>query len=81
MGTGKTKFGTVVGNHCRLGIHVSINPGVKIGSGTLIGSKTLLEKDVPDCRFVVQKEGVLTIRENSTPVSTPDSRENFRKKV
>ena len=79
--TGKTKFGTVVGNDCRLGIHVSINPGVKIGSGTFIGSKALIEKDVPDCRFAVQKEGILTIRENSAPISTPDSREKFRKKV
>jgi len=81
VGTGKVKLGTVIGDNCRLGIHVSINPGVKIGSGTFIGSKILLEKDVPDCQFAVQKEGVLTIRENKTLVSTPDTRENFRKKV
>lgn len=81
VGTGKTKFGTIIGNNCRIGIHVSINPGIKIGSDTFIGSKALIEKDVPNCQFAAQKEGILTLRNNNTPVSTPDTRENFRKKV
>lgn len=81
VNTGKTKFGTVVGDNCRIGIHVSINPGIKIGSGTFIGSKTLIRSDIPNDTFVVMKNGVMEMKKNTAKLSTSDDREKFRKKV
>ena len=81
INTGKTKFGTVVGDNCRIGIHVSINPGIKIGSGTFISSKALVEKDVENNMFAVMKNGLLELKKNTAKLSTSDDREKFKKKV
>ena len=81
IGTGRTKFGTVIGNNARIGIHVSTNPGVKIGAGTFVSSKTLISEDIEDEKFVTTKNGELHIRENRTKSSTPADREVFRKKL
>jgi UDP-N-acetylglucosamine diphosphorylase / glucose-1-phosphate thymidylyltransferase / UDP-N-acetylgalactosamine diphosphorylase / glucosamine-1-phosphate N-acetyltransferase / galactosamine-1-phosphate N-acetyltransferase len=81
INTGKTKFGTVVGDDCRIGIHVSINPGIKIGSGTFISSKTLIASDVPSDSFAVMKNGVTELKKNTAKLSTSDDREKFKKKV
>ena len=81
IGTGRTKFGTVIGNNARIGIHVSTNPGVKIGAGSFISSKTLVNEDIPDEKFVVEKNGILEVRENRTKSSLPKDREQFRKKL
>ncbi len=81
VGTGRTKFGTVIGNNARLGIHVSINPGVKIGAGSFISSKVLVSEDIPDEKFVLMKNGEMDVRENRTKSSTPEDREGFRKKL
>jgi NDP-sugar pyrophosphorylase family protein len=81
INTGKTKFGTVVGDNCRIGIHVSINPGIKIGSGTFISSKALVEKDVENNTFAVMKNGLLELKNNTAKLSTSDDREKFKKKV
>ena len=81
IGTGRTKFGCVIGNDVRIGTHVSTNPGVKIGAGSFISSKTLVSEDIADDKFVVMKNGVLDVRENRTKSSTPEDREMFRKKL
>ncbi len=79
--TGRTKFGTVIGDNCRLGIHVSTNPGIKIGAGSFISSKTLVAQDIPEKSFVFQKEGKFEVRENRTKPSTPEDREKYKKKL
>jgi len=76
--TGLRKFGTVIGNHCRLGIHTSINPGCKIGSGTFINSHTLISQDIPDGSFVTVKGGETQIRENRIAPPPPEERATFR---
>lgn len=79
--TQRTKFGCVIGNNCRVGVHVSTNPGVKIGSGTFVGTGTVVSEDIEDGRFVVTKNGTVDIRENRTQVSTPEDRSQYKKSL
>jgi len=81
VATGRQKFGAIVGDDCRIGIRVSINPGIKIGRGCLIGSTALLTEDIPDDRFIVMKGGVMDVRENARAVPHPKDREGIRKKL
>jgi len=76
--TGLTKFGTAIGDGCRLGIHTSINPGIKIGAGSFIRSAALLTKDVPDHSFVTMKSGEMDVRPNRTAPPEVSSQETFR---
>ncbi len=79
--TGLVKFGTIIGNNCRLGIQTGMNPGVKIGSGSFISSGTFLSEDVPEKQFARMKDGVVKISENRTPPPPMEKREEFRKKI
>ena len=76
--TGLTKFGTAIGDGCRLGIHTSIHPGVKIGAGSFVNSATLLTKDVPDGSFVLMKGGEMEVRPNRSAAPEVASRPTFR---
>ncbi|MFH0769999.1 MAG: NTP transferase domain-containing protein [Candidatus Peregrinibacteria bacterium] len=58
------KFGAIVGNDCRFGIHVSTNPGVKVGAGSFVSAHLLLSADAPDGSFATLKNGEVVIREN-----------------
>jgi NDP-sugar pyrophosphorylase family protein len=81
IATGLTKFGTVIGADCRIGIHVGISPGVKIGRGTFINSGTQIETDVPEGSFVKMKDGVMQIRQNSTKSPNAAEREQYKRHV
>ncbi|MBU0766870.1 NTP transferase domain-containing protein [Patescibacteria group bacterium] len=81
INTGLTKFGTVIGNNCRIGIHTGINPGKKIGGGTFIGSHVLVEDDIPDSSFVSIKNGVMCVKPNHSQVPLPEERSAFRSKI
>ncbi len=81
IGTALTKFGTIIGDHCRLGIRVAINPGVKIGDGSFISSGALVEQDIPSNSFARMKGGELQIKENTGKASQPTEREQYRKKI
>lgn len=79
--TGLTKFGVVVGDNCRIGIHVSANPGIKIGSGSFISSDVTLNKDIPESSFVDMKNGAIRTRRNSVAVPAMKTREKYGKKM
>ncbi len=81
IGTSLTKFGTIIGDHCRLGIRVAINPGVKIGDGSFISSGALVEQDIPSDSFARMKGGELTIKENTTKAPIPAEREKYKKTI
>lgn len=81
IGTGRTKKGAIIGNDCRIGIHVSLNPGVKIGAGSFVGGHLLLEQDVEEGSFVRLKNGIVTVTKNTAQVSAPESREQYKKNV
>jgi len=81
IATGLTKFGTAIGDHCRFGIHTSINPGIKIGGGTFVSSGSLLEEDIPDGSFARMHEGALHISKNRVQPPDSASREQYRSKV
>lgn len=81
IGTGLTKFGTIIGNDCRIGIRVGINPGVKIGPGTFVSSGALIEQDIPEKSFARMKAGELTIKENTAETPKPAERMRYRKKI
>lgn len=74
--TGLKKLGTMIGDDCRIGIHVSMNPGVKIGGGSFISTATVVTQDVPDGSFVFMKNGAMHIRKN-TVSSAPIMRKSF----
>jgi NDP-sugar pyrophosphorylase family protein len=44
--TGRNKFGAVIGNNCRTGIHVSIMPGIKIGPNISIEPGTIVKRNI-----------------------------------
>jgi len=46
VGTGRDKFGAIIGNHCKTGVSVSIMPGVKMGPDALIGPGVVVTTDV-----------------------------------
>lgn len=81
VGTGLNKFGTIIGDHCRTGIHSCISPGIKIGRGCFIGSNVVISHDVPDNSFVKQRNAELDIRSNTKQVARPEERGKFKKKL
>ncbi len=72
--TGHTKLGSMIGDHCRTGIHSCIAPGVKIGAGSFINSNVLVTTDVPDGSFVKNGE----VRPNKKSQGPPPDRTAFR---
>lgn len=46
--TGRTSFGTVIGNNTRVAIHAGIMPGVFVGSGCTIGPGAMVFQNIPD---------------------------------
>lgn len=79
--TGLMKFGIIVGDDCRFGIHVGSNPGVKVGCGTFVGGGCFLHDDVPDRSFLRMKDGVLRRSSNTMSCAIPNDRRQFRKKL
>jgi len=76
--TGLVKFGTIIGNDCRLGIHTGINPGIKIGSGSFVSSQTLVSEDIPEKSFACMKEGKMSRKDNKISPPSPEERDRFR---
>ncbi len=62
--TGRRKVGSMIGEHCRLGIHTTIAPGIKTGENSFIESACYLTEDIQQDSFVNMKNGVCTIRKN-----------------
>jgi len=81
VSTGLTKFGTVIGNDCRIGIHASLNPGIKIGAGSFVSSHVALSSDVPEGSFVRMKKGEVVVCKNKTHAPKPEKRAEFRQKA
>ncbi len=78
--TGLTKFGTVIGADCRIGIHAGLNPGIKIGAGSFVASGVHLAQDVPDATFVSLKQGEVILRPNTAKAPSPEERNQYRKR-
>ncbi len=78
LSTGLTKFGTIVGNDCRIGIHTGINPGIKIGRGSFVSGGTYIDRDLPDESFARHKGGELVVSPNKTQAPRPTDREKYR---
>ena len=79
--TGRQKFGTAIGDNCRLGIHTSINPGIKIGGGSFIASGVLLEEDIPEHSFVRMRDGKLCQTTNRVTPPQAENRHVFRQNI
>jgi bifunctional UDP-N-acetylglucosamine pyrophosphorylase/glucosamine-1-phosphate N-acetyltransferase len=77
--TGLIKFGTVVGDGCRIGIRSAINPGIKIGTGTFVSSGCLINQDIPDQSYTSMKAGELQIRPNRVLPPSTAEREQYRR--
>ena len=81
IGTGRTKLGLIVGDHCRFGIQVGTNPGVKVGAGCFISGGAYLMEDVPQQSYVSVKSGTTHVRPNSAAAPDMHTREGYRKNV
>jgi bifunctional UDP-N-acetylglucosamine pyrophosphorylase/glucosamine-1-phosphate N-acetyltransferase len=82
IATGLNKFGTIIGDNSRTGIHTAIAPGMKIGSHCFVNSATLVTQDIPDGSFVKAKgAGELVIKPNIKRASAPEDRGTFRAKL
>lgn len=53
--TARLKFGAVIGENVRIGIHASLMPGVKIGKNSLIGPAVLVDRDIGENIFCYSK--------------------------
>jgi len=73
------KLGALIGKFVRIGVNTSIMPGVKIGRGTFIGSGMVIDKDIPDDSYCIQKSSYTIIRNKKTVAGV--SRDEFRKKL
>ncbi|MFH0830213.1 MAG: NTP transferase domain-containing protein [Candidatus Aenigmatarchaeota archaeon] len=78
ISTGTDKFGCIMGEGSKTGVHVSIMPGVKIGPNSIIGAHVMVPKDVGPGRFVVLKE---TIEEKENMLKSAGSKEELLKKM
>jgi acetyltransferase-like isoleucine patch superfamily enzyme len=81
ISTGLTKFGNIIGDNCRIGVHVSTNPGIKIGAGSFVNNKVLVSADIPEKSFVTTKGGELSVRENRDAPGMPEERDVYRRAV
>lgn len=81
LNTGLSKFGTIIGDHVRIGIHAAISPGVKIGSETFIGSACQIAQDIPGESFAVMKSGDIVVRPNKTKAPRPAARDKFKQQA
>lgn len=79
--TGRKKLGAIIGDDCRIGIHVSMNPGVKIGRGVFVSTATVLQHDIPDGGFAFMKHGEMCVRRNTANPPHPNLRLLFRESV
>ncbi|TSC80529.1 MAG: Uncharacterized protein G01um101425_183 [Candidatus Peregrinibacteria bacterium Gr01-1014_25] len=81
LATGLQKFGTVIGENCRIGIHAGISPGVKIGAGSFIGSSVFVSHDAPERSFVSMKNGEMYCRPNTASAPSPGDRGSFKSQL
>ena len=72
-----TKFGVAIGNDCRLGIQVGLNPGIKIGGGTFINGGVFVTEDIPEKSFVKMKGGKLCVIPNTSSPPHTENRQAF----
>lgn len=75
--TGLTKLGAIIGDGCRFGIQIGINPGVKIGSGCFVAGGVYVTEDIGDAKFVRMKDGKIDIRENRTVAPGMEERKKY----
>lgn len=54
--TGRQKFGSVIGQNSKVGVHCTIIPGVKIGAGSFVSPHTLISEDVEGGIFLHKGE-------------------------
>lgn len=78
VNTKRTKLGSMIARHVRIGVNTSIMPGVKIGSNSMIGAGLIVDRDIPDGSFVT---GSTTIAITNNSRSIPQTRDSFKKKL
>jgi bifunctional UDP-N-acetylglucosamine pyrophosphorylase/glucosamine-1-phosphate N-acetyltransferase len=54
-GTGRKKFGCVIGDNVKTGLNVMINAGRKIGNDSMIGPGVIVYHDVAPGSFILEK--------------------------
>ncbi len=78
INTKRTKLGSVIGTHVRIGVNTSIMPGVKIGSRTMVGAGLMIDRDIPDGSFVAGGTSLVISKNTRT---AQNNRDAFRKKL
>lgn len=79
--TARTKLGAMIGDDCRIGIQVGLNPGVKIGGGTFIAGGAFVTEDVAEKSFICMKKGSVRICPNRGSPPHPQMRGQYRENV
>ena len=79
IATHRTKLGSMIGKGVRIGVNASIMPGIKIGANSLIGAGLVIDRDIPDNSFCVQKS-TFEIKQN-TRTNEPGKRDAFKSKL
>ncbi len=62
VGTGLDKFGAIVGNNSKTGVHVSVMPGVRIGPNSIVGPHVCLTDDLEPDKLILAEPVHKTIR-------------------
>ena len=79
INTKRTKLGTIVGKNVRIGVNASLMPGVKVGKNSFIGPGVVLEEDLGESKFCLQRQN-LRVTKNIKKISE-EQREKFKKKI
>ncbi len=53
--SGIKKFGAILGDQVKTGIHVCLMPGIKVGCNSIIGPNSIIYEDIPSFKFVKTK--------------------------
>lgn len=77
--TDRNKIGAIIGTNVRIGVGSTIMPGIKIGPKSFIGANVVLDKDVPDGKFI-KTQNKLIIKDNKFDI-TKTSREEIKKNL
>ncbi|PIR53305.1 hypothetical protein COU76_01915 [Candidatus Peregrinibacteria bacterium CG10_big_fil_rev_8_21_14_0_10_49_10] len=81
LDTGLLKFGSIIGENCRLGIQVGISPGVKIGAGTFVSSGVHVPEDILEGKYARMKNGMFHVSDNRCSAPDPSLRKHYKTAV
>ena len=74
------KLGAIIGDNCKTGINVCLEPGVKIGPQSMVGPNVDLQDDLEPMKIIFVDKKCYVKKENKIDVSS-ESKQHLMKKL